>query len=115
MGLQPTDPGSRPGQALIRGESRDPWLCRLALSGSGNAIPAVKGYGGYIEKLLRHNVCALLYKSVPAAEYDPETVARMRIRPFGQGETLPPIVVDRVLVKRDRQRSQGWDALPIAA
>ncbi len=75
----------------------------------------VRGIGGHIEKLLRHNVCALLYKSVPAAEYDPETVARLHIRPLGSGETLPPIVVDRVLVKRDHQRAQGWDALPIAA
>jgi putative zinc finger/helix-turn-helix YgiT family protein len=75
----------------------------------------IRGIGANVEKLLRHNVCALLYKSVPAAEYDPETVARLRIRALCPAETLPPIVVDRVLIKRDRQRAQGWDALPIAA
>jgi transcriptional regulator with XRE-family HTH domain len=49
---------------------------------------SVRSIGSHIEKLLRHNICTLLYKSVPAAEYDPETVARMRIRPLGPGETL---------------------------
>lgn len=63
-----------------------------------------RGVGGYSERLLRYDLCALLYKSVPAADYDPETVARMRIRPLAAGETLPPIVVERVVVKLDRER-----------
>jgi putative zinc finger/helix-turn-helix YgiT family protein len=75
----------------------------------------VRGIGGHVEKLLRHNVAALLYKSVPAAEYDPELVARLRVRPLGSRQTLPPIVVDRVLIKHDHRRAQGWDALPVAA
>ncbi len=86
-----------------------------------------RGVGAYSEKLLRHNVCALLYKDVPAADYDPETVARMRIRSLAPGEVLPPIIVERVVVKQDRERmvskrtprgrqdARSWAALPIAA
>ncbi len=75
----------------------------------------VRGISGTIEKLLRHNICALLYKSVPAAEYDPEVVTHMRFRPLDPDVTLPPIVVDRVLIKHDHRRAQGWDALRVAA
>jgi DNA-binding transcriptional regulator YiaG len=75
----------------------------------------VRGVGGYAEKLLRHGLCALLYKDVPAADYDPETVTRMRIRQLGPGEKLPPIVAERVLLKRDHQRAQSWDVPSLAA
>lgn len=37
------------------------------------------GIGGYSEKLLRHNVCALLHKNVKGMDFDPETIVRMRI------------------------------------
>lgn len=75
----------------------------------------VRGVGGFAEKLLRHNLCALLHKDVPAADYDPETVTRMRIRPLRPGETLPPIMAGRVLVKHDHQRDQSWDVPLLAA
>jgi putative zinc finger/helix-turn-helix YgiT family protein len=74
-----------------------------------------RGIGGYAEKLVRHNLCALLYKSVPAMEYDPETITRMRIRQREPDETLPPIVMERVLLKHNHQRTRSWDALPAAA
>lgn len=75
----------------------------------------VQEIGGYADRLLRHNLCALLYKAVPAADYDPEAIARMRIRALGPDEKPPPIVMERVLVKRERRRTEAWDALPTAA
>jgi putative zinc finger/helix-turn-helix YgiT family protein len=71
-----------------------------------------RGVGGYAEKLLRHNLCALLYKHVPAAAYDPETVARMQVRRMPDGTALPPLIAESVVVKHDRTRERGWDAYP---
>jgi putative zinc finger/helix-turn-helix YgiT family protein len=75
----------------------------------------VRGIGGYTEKLLRYAVHARLHKAVPAADYDPEEIARMQIRQLPEGETLPPLVFSRVIVKHDHQREESWDTLPLAA
>lgn len=75
----------------------------------------VRGVGGYAEKLLRYAVFARLHKNVPAADYDPEEIARMRIRPLREGEVLRPLPFERVIVKHNHQREASWDALPVAA
>jgi len=72
-----------------------------------------QGIGGMSEKLVRHNVCALLHKQVPALDYDPGDIARMRFKAMPEGVELPPIPVTRVLVKHDHHREDAWDAEPI--
>jgi putative zinc finger/helix-turn-helix YgiT family protein len=72
----------------------------------------VRGTGGYAEKLLRFAVHARLHKAVPAADYDPDDIARMQIRQFRESEALPTLVVTRVIVKHDHQREASWDAEP---
>jgi putative zinc finger/helix-turn-helix YgiT family protein len=74
----------------------------------------VRGVGGYAEKLLRYAAHARLHKAVPAAEYDPEDIAKMKIRQWPEGQSLPPLVVTRVIVKHDHQREQSWDAEPLS-
>lgn len=71
-----------------------------------------KGVGGFSEKLVRHNVCALLSDDVPAIEYDAASIARMVVRDLPSGEKLPPITVEYALVKQDGERSRAWDAQP---
>lgn len=73
------------------------------------------GAGEASEKLLRHNVCALLHKLVPAADYDPAEITRMRIKKMPEGFALEPVKVRRVMMKRDHQRESAWDVLPEAA
>jgi DNA-binding transcriptional regulator YiaG len=75
----------------------------------------VPGTGGMTEKLVRHNVCALLHEFVPAMDYDPAEIARMRLRPLGEGERLPVFRFERVIVKHDHQREAAWDELRSAA
>lgn len=75
----------------------------------------VRGIGGYADKLVRYGVHALLHKLVPAAEYDPEEIAKMRIRQATDEEQLPPVVCERVIVKHDHKREDSWDALQLAA
>src|SRR4051794_1201300 len=74
----------------------------------------VRGIGGYADKLVRYGVHALLHKLVPAAEYDTEQIARMRIKQAPEGWVMPPLAFDRVLVKHDHKREQGWDAVPLS-
>jgi DNA-binding transcriptional regulator YiaG len=66
------------------------------------------GTGEYCEKLLRHNVCALLYKDVLAIDYDPAVVTNMRIRPPAK-EDQEPIVMERVKVKSKCEYRDAWD------
>jgi DNA-binding XRE family transcriptional regulator len=75
----------------------------------------VRGIGGMSDKLVRHNVCALLHAHVPALDYDPVHVTRMRIVPMPEGQGVAPLRVRRVIVKRDHRREDAWDALPMAA
>jgi DNA-binding transcriptional regulator YiaG len=74
-----------------------------------------RGIGGMSEKLVRHNVCALLHEQVPAVDYDPVDITRMRILPLPEGKSLPPVPVCRVIVKHGHRREDAWDALPVAA
>ncbi|GEO80810.1 helix-turn-helix domain-containing protein [Pararhodospirillum oryzae] len=69
-----------------------------------------KGIGGYSEKLLRHNVCALLHKAVPTLRYDQADIVRMKIIKSDDAP-LPRVVFERVVV-RDRTEDEGirgWD------
>ena len=54
-----------------------------------------KGLGGAGEKLVRHNVCALL--SDGSCEYDPKAIANMQFVPFPDGG-IAPIEMVRVRV-----------------
>jgi hypothetical protein len=68
-----------------------------------------KGIGAASEKLVRHNICALLYKVVVANDYDPAAIAGMRFRKLQDGEVLPLMEMRRVLVKHDHQTTDAWD------
>jgi len=74
------------------------------------------GAGAYVEKLLRHNLAAILYKDVPAFDYDPSVIARMKIVEFLPGIELPPFEMRRVLVKAPGNTGEdAWDVLAKAA
>ena len=70
-----------------------------------------RGAGEMTEKLLRHNVCALLRVHVPAADCDPADITRMRIKRIPDDMVLPPVRVQRIMMKRDHQRENTWDVL----
>ncbi|MBJ7533261.1 helix-turn-helix domain-containing protein [Rhodomicrobium vannielii ATCC 17100] len=65
------------------------------------------GTGEYSEKLLRHNVCAFLYKDVLAVDYDPAIIANLRLAP--RKEPFPPIEMRLVKVKDRMERVDAWD------
>jgi len=69
----------------------------------------VPGTGAASEKSVRHNVCALLYKQAIGRPYDPEVIARMRFERLPEGQTLPPIVMERVRVKHNCEHEDAWD------
>lgn len=69
-----------------------------------------RGTGCASEKLMRHNLCALLYKDVLALDYDPKVIADMRFAELKEGKTMPPMEMHRVLVKHDHQTTNVWDA-----
>jgi len=66
------------------------------------------GTGEYCEKLLRHNVCALLYKDVLAIDYDPAVVTNIRIQPRTK-EDDRPLIMERVKVKSKCENREAWD------
>lgn len=71
-----------------------------------------RGIGGYTEKLLRHNICSLLYKKVRGFKYDPEEITNMR---FIDGDLLNPITFKRI-VALDHNRnddSQSGDEVSV--
>jgi putative zinc finger/helix-turn-helix YgiT family protein len=70
-----------------------------------------RGIGREADKLIRYATYARLHKAVPAADYDPESIASMRIQPLVDGEELPLLIVERVIVKHDHKREESWDAL----
>lgn len=73
-----------------------------------------RGVGGMCEKLVRHNICALLYKAVKGRPYDPAVIARMQFEPAPEGDGLPPIEMVRVWVENphaddgDDEETKGW-------
>jgi DNA-binding transcriptional regulator YiaG len=56
----------------------------------------VRGVGAACEKLLRHNVCALLHKMAPGRPYDPAVITRMQFEALPEGHLLPPLRMIRV-------------------
>ena len=68
----------------------------------------VRGVGGMCEKLVRHNICALLYKAARARPYDPAVIAHMRFEALPEGGTLPPIEMVRVRIENPNT-SDGED------
>jgi DNA-binding transcriptional regulator YiaG len=69
-----------------------------------------RGTGCASEKLMRHNLCALLYKDVLALDYDPSVIASMEFMELQEGAQLDPMEMHRVLVKHDHQTTNAWDA-----
>lgn len=74
-----------------------------------------KGIGSATEKLMRHNLCALLYKDVLALDYDPSVIANMHFVELKQGAQREPMEMHRVLVKHDHQTTNAWDVTAKAA
>jgi transcriptional regulator with XRE-family HTH domain len=54
--------------------------------------------GAYAEKLLRYAVHARLHKAMPATSYDPEDIAKMKIRPLAEGE-MPMLVASLKMMR----------------
>jgi DNA-binding transcriptional regulator YiaG len=67
-----------------------------------------RGVGGACEKLMRHNVCALLHRQAPGMPYDPAVIAHMKFTSLPEGGTLPPIEMVRVLVQGESPHTDGW-------
>jgi DNA-binding XRE family transcriptional regulator len=73
-----------------------------------------RGIGSAGEKLVRHNICALLYKDAKARPYDPAVITNMRIVALAAGTVLPPIEMVRVRVSTD-PGGDSWGEMAIAA
>jgi DNA-binding transcriptional regulator YiaG len=69
----------------------------------------VQGVGGMAEKLVRHNICALLYKQVLSCEYDPSIITHMRFTSPQADAEADPMVMQRVIVKHDSKCEDAWD------
>jgi transcriptional regulator with XRE-family HTH domain len=76
-----------------------------------------RGVGGYSEKLLRHNICALLHNQVSAIDYEPADITRMRVLNAPEDFELPPLEFRRVVMKENHETAEAWDrlTLPMAA
>jgi DNA-binding transcriptional regulator YiaG len=70
-----------------------------------------RGIGGACEKLVRHNVCALLHKDAKGRPYDPAIIAHMEFSSLEEGESLPPIELVRVRVPDDSPDAEGWSEM----
>lgn len=64
--------------------------------------------GGFSEKGLRQLVCALLHKKAPAIDYDPEMIARMKIRVIRDPNMR--LELRRITLKSDGAKSREWDS-----
>jgi DNA-binding transcriptional regulator YiaG len=73
------------------------------------------GRGGASEKLLRHNVCALLYKETKGRPYDPAVIAHMQFTALPEGKILPPLRMVRVRVQDDDPHADSWGEMAGAA
>ncbi|MDO8324902.1 MAG: helix-turn-helix domain-containing protein [Phenylobacterium sp.] len=69
-----------------------------------------KGVGGYADKLVRQNVCALIHAEEPGMTYDAAAIAKMQVGELIPGAPMPLIEVELVTVKTDGARSRVWDA-----
>lgn len=71
----------------------------------------VRGVGGACEKLVRHNVCALLYKQTKGLPYDASIIANMRFESLTEGQSMPPMVMVRVRAQSADTRDDEWGQL----
>jgi DNA-binding transcriptional regulator YiaG len=67
-----------------------------------------RGVGGACEKLVRHNVCALLYKEARGTPYDPAVIALMEFASLPEGSRIPPIEMVRVRMHHDSRQADSW-------
>lgn len=75
-----------------------------------------RGVGGACEKLVRHNICALLYKDAKGRPYDPAVITNMRIVELAEGTTLPPIEMVRVRISTSTDAdADSWGEMAAAA
>lgn len=74
-----------------------------------------RGVGGASEKLLRHNICALLHSETAAFDYDPAEIARMRIHTAPEDFEFPVMELRRVMVKAGGDTEEAWDREPLRA
>jgi hypothetical protein len=75
-----------------------------------------RGVGGMCEKLVRHNICALLYKDAKGRPYDPAVIANMRIVEPPEGFVLPPIEMVRVRISTSTDADgDSWGEMAVAA
>lgn len=70
-----------------------------------------RGIGGYSEKLLRHNICALLHAQVPAVEYDPADITKMRFVGVPEDFEMAPLEFRRVVFKENHEVEETWDRM----
>jgi DNA-binding transcriptional regulator YiaG len=76
-----------------------------------------RGIGGACEKLVRHNICALLYKEARGRPYDPAVITNMHIVELPANAVLPPIEMVRVRLETASMDADagGWGERAIAA
>jgi DNA-binding transcriptional regulator YiaG len=70
-----------------------------------------RGVGGMCEKLLRHNICALLYKEAKGRPYDPAVITHMQFMGLPEGQELPPLRMVRVRVNNEHADDWGEQAM----
>jgi len=70
----------------------------------------INGHGTASEKLLRHNVCALLHKRVVARAYDPALITNMKF----EGGSIEYITMERVRVVHESDHENAWDRRAVA-
>lgn len=68
-----------------------------------------QGAGGFTEKTLRQNVCALLSRET-GLPYDPANIVMMKLLPRTDGKKpLAPLVMERVkVIRENRSPFRGW-------
>ncbi len=75
-----------------------------------------RGVGAACEKLVRHNICALLYKDAKGRPYDPAVITNMRIVELADGVVLPPIEMVRVRISTSTDAgADSWGEMALAA
>jgi hypothetical protein len=68
-----------------------------------------RGVGGMCEKLVRHNICALLYKETKGRPYDPAVIAHMKFVALPESEAVPLLEMVRVRITNDCTANvDGW-------
>lgn len=73
-----------------------------------------QGMGDFAEKSIRLAVAALLKDEQPTLRYNPAELARMKVRSLPTDVELPPLVVERVRIRRDKDSIDAWDNAAVA-